>query len=105
MVRGSMQPLNELQTGFARAVIDADAAVPPPVTSHTGRRPSKRFNVYRNNIHASLISVLQGRFPAVARLVGDEFFAALARVYISKQPPRSPILMEYGETFSRFLEG
>lgn len=99
-----MQPLNDMQTGFARAVMDADAAVPAPVTSHTDPRPTKRFNVYRNNIHASLVSVLQGRFPAVARLVGDEFFAALARAYISEQPPRSPILMEYGETFAKFLE-
>jgi len=99
-----MQPLSEIQTSFAKAVMDPDAAVPAPVTSHSGQRPEKRFNVYRNNIHASLISVLQGRFPAVARLVGEEFFAALARVYISEQPPRSPILMEYGKTFAGFLE-
>ncbi len=33
-----------------------------------------RFNVYRNNIAASLTRVLRAAFPATARIVGDEFF-------------------------------
>lgn len=99
-----MQPLSETQARFAAAIHDADMEVPDPVTSHATARPPKRFNVYRNNIHASLIGVLEGRFPAVSRLVGTEFFAAMARVYINDHPPRSPILMEYGQTFSEFLE-
>lgn len=99
-----MQPLNEMQAAFASAVRDADKPVPDPLTSHTGNRPPKRFNVYRNNVHASLISVLEGRFPAVSRLVGPEFFAAMAHAYISRFPPSSPILMEYGESFAAFLE-
>ena len=99
-----MQPLSETQASFAGALTNPDAAIPAPVTSHSGPRPLKRFNVYRNNIHASLRGVLEGRFPAVARLVGEEFFHATAQVFISEHPPRSPILMEYGETFSEFLE-
>lgn len=99
-----MPRLSETQAAFAAAVTDADAGVPLPVTSYATLRPHKRFNVYRNNIHASLTGVLAGRFPAVRRLVGEEFFAAMARVYIAEHPPRSPILMQYGETFAAFLE-
>jgi len=99
-----MQRLSEMQAAFALAVTHAGAAVPAPVTSHADPRPRKRFNVYRNNIHASLTNVLAGRFPAVRRLVGEEFFAATARAYIAERPPRSPILMQYGETFAAFLE-
>ena len=99
-----MQPLSETQSKFAKAVMNPCATAPAFVTSHSGPRPLKRFNVYRNNIHASLRGVLEGRFPAVARLVGEEFFHATAQVFISEHPPRSPILMEYGETFSEFLE-
>lgn len=95
---------SETQAAFAAAVGDANADVPAPVTSHADPRPRKRFNVYRNNIHASLTGVLAGRFPAAERLVGEEFFAAMAHVYITEHPPRSPILMQYGETFAAFLE-
>lgn len=98
-----MPPLSDLQGDFASAVMDAAAPVPEPVTSHTGLRPQKRFNVYRNNIYASLISVLEGRFPVVARLVGPQLFTAIARDFTEKRPPRSPILMEYGEHFPEFL--
>lgn len=99
-----MPQLSETQAHFAAAICDAENAVPDQITSHAAARPAKRFNVYRNNIHASLIGVLEGRFPAVSRLVGTEFFAAMARVYINEHPPRSAILMEYGETFAEFLE-
>lgn len=100
-----MQRLSETQAGFVTAIVDAESPLPGAVTSHTSANPVKRFNVYRNNIHASLIGVLEGRFPAVSRLVGTEFFAAMARVYINGHPPRSAILMEYGKTFAEFLEG
>jgi len=99
-----MPPLSEMQSKFAAALMQADAPVPAGITSHTGDRPKKRFNVYRNNIYASLILVLEGRFPVVSRLVGAEFFTALARVFVELHPPRSPVLMEYGEGFGTFLQ-
>ena len=43
-------------------------------------------------------------FPAVRRLVGEQFFNAMARVYVQAEPPSSPLLFRYGETFPDFLE-
>ena len=99
-----MSRLADIQSDFAQSVLDAGRGVPDAVTSHTGRRPKRRFDVYRNNVYVSLIDVLGGRFPVVHRLVGEEFFRAVARCYVEAEPPRSPILMEYGEGFSSFLE-
>lgn len=65
--------------------------------------PDKRFNVYRNNVFIGLIETLQARYPVVARLVGEEFFAATARLYASAHPPKSPALFEYGGGFADFL--
>jgi hypothetical protein len=65
--------------------------------------PCRRFGVYRNNVYASLIEVLTGRFPVVARLVGDEFFRAMARVYVEREPPRSAVLLRYGVGFPEFV--
>ena len=75
--------LAALQHGFADALLQGGDAVPAGVTSHTAPRPVRRFQVYRNNVFASLIEVVRARFPVVERLVGEEFFRAMARVFVS----------------------
>lgn len=99
-----MAPLSDLQCAFASALLDADLDVPPPLTSYSSPVPRERFNIYRNNVHTSLIEVLGARYPAVARLVGAEFFSAMARVFIDRSPPTSPVMLEYGGAFAEFLE-
>jgi hypothetical protein len=98
-----MKRFAELQRDFAGAVLDPEAAVPAPLSRKAGASPSRRFGVYRNNVYASLIDVLAGRFPVVARLVGDEFFRAMARAYIEREPPRSAVLIRYGVSFPDFI--
>jgi len=99
-----MLPPRDEQGVFTRAVLDVNQGVPHNVRSHLRARPLKRFNVYRNNIYASLVSVLQGRFPVVSRLIGEEFFSATARAYITAHPPVSPVLMRYGVGLADFLD-
>ncbi len=48
---------------------------------------------------------MAGAFPAVKRIVGDDFFTAMARVYVVAEPPSSPVLMDYGVTFADFIAG
>jgi hypothetical protein len=93
----------EREGSFARAVLDAGADVPAPLLGRNGASPARRFAVYRNNVYASLIDVLAGRFPATARLVGDTFFRAMARIYVEKTPPASPVLLRYGGDFADFV--
>ncbi len=99
-----MPTLRELQGEFARSVLDPGRAAPEDVTSHTARRPKRRFAVYRNNVYFSLIEALAAQYPAVARLLGRELFTGIAKSYIGAHPPRSPILFLYGEDFPEFLE-
>lgn len=94
---------DSIQENFAGALLDADRPVPDAVTSHTARAPQKRFAVYRNNVVAGLIAALRAQFPACERIVGEEFFAAMARVYIATEPPRSPVLVIYGYGFPEFI--
>jgi hypothetical protein len=95
--------LAALQQRFAEALRGDADAVPGGVTSHVAPRPARRFHIYRNNVHASLIGVVRARFPVVERLVGEEFFRAMARIFIEAHPPRSPALLEYGGDFIPFL--
>jgi hypothetical protein len=94
----------EEQTAFARKLMWREDGLPQGITSHSSPTPVKRFNVYRNNVFASLSETLAARFPVVERLVGDEFFQAMAREFVSRHPPRSAVLVEYGEAFPAFLE-
>ncbi len=97
--------LREIQHAFASALLDPAQQVPGAVTSHDTAVPEKRFAVYRNNVVTSLTDALKTRFPAVERIVGEEFFAATARVFVTEHPPRSPILMTYGDDFPDFITG
>ena len=93
----------EREGEFARAVLDADASVPPPLVRKAAGAPSRRFDVYRNNVYASLIDALAARFPVALRLVGEDFFRAMARVYVQQELPRSAVLLRYGEGFADFI--
>jgi Putative DNA-binding domain len=92
------------QAEFAKALLDPDAAVPFGLVDPAGRSAPKRFSVYRNNVASSLTRALEAAFPTVCKLVGDEFFAAMAVVFLRAHPPTSRMLMLYGEEMPGFLE-
>ena len=54
---------------------------------------------------AGLIEALAGRFPVVERLVGEDFFRAMAHAYVTQELPRSPLLFQYGGSFADFIAG
>jgi hypothetical protein len=99
-----MTPFETLQADFARAVRDPARPVPRGVHARNADTPVKRFAVYRNNVMVGLIDALRKRFPATERIVGGEFFIALARAFISAHPPDSPLLMFFGERLPAFIE-
>lgn len=90
---------------FAEAVADPALPVPAGLTSARGSPDRLRFAVYRNNVHVSLVEALAKAFPVTLRLVGDEFFRAMARAYVADHKPNSPILIRYGEAFPDFVAG
>jgi hypothetical protein len=92
------------QSAFAAALLDPEAAVPEGLVDPWGQPAPKRFSVYRNNVASSLTRALEAAFPTVRKLVGDEFFAAMAVVFLRAHPPRSRMLMLYGAEFPAFLE-
>lgn len=99
-----MPPLAELQAGFAKALRDAGLPAPPGLRSRSPSGSGRRFDVYRNNMMASLVDALRSTFPVVHRLVGEEYFAAVARAYVEQYPPDSPVLLRYGRAFGDFLD-
>jgi hypothetical protein len=91
------------ETSFASALLDPERPVPGGIASENGATATRRFAVHRNNVVAGLVKALQTRFPAVEKIVGQEFFAAMARVFVAERPPRTPILATYGDEFAGFI--
>lgn len=91
------------QQAFVDALLDPER--PPPAGLSTWNRsdPSVRFAVYRNNVMVSLVDALADTFPVTQELVGDAFFRAMAQLFVCSQPPRSRLLVFYGEAFPDFI--
>ncbi len=98
-----MSQLAERQRGFAAALLDGALPMPFGLVGPDGEPSPKRFAVYRNNVVVGLTEALRDAFPAVQRIVGTEFFQAMARAYVVVEPPRLPILLDYGLGFPEFI--
>jgi Putative DNA-binding domain len=85
-----MPALRELQSAMARALLDGSTLGPEQ-------------DIYRNTCLCTLTGALATSYPAVRRLVGEDFFEGAAREFICSHPPASAYLNEYGEAFAAFL--
>lgn len=88
-----MTTLAEYQRGFAAALLADDA----PLAAMPG------FAVYRNTLMKACVDALEANFPAVTRLVGEEWMRAAATRYVHGALPAGPMLLDYGSTFPEFL--
>lgn len=59
--------------------------------------------VYRNNLRENLLAALQGAYPVLFQLVGEQCFRSLAERYRRTHPSRHGNLHEYGEQFPAFV--
>ncbi|WP_394177540.1 DUF2063 domain-containing protein [Yoonia maritima] len=91
------------QAAFQAGLFDPAAPAPTGLQNPDGAPTTKRFDVYRNNVAVSLSDALETAFPVIHKLVGDQFFRAMAGVYLRKHPPSSPLMMFYGEKMPQFL--
>ena len=89
---------------FPPALLDPMAAIPPGLSDARGGPATRRFAVYRNNVVVSLTEAMATGFPVILKLVGEDFFRAMAGVFVRAHPPRSPVLAQYGTDFPGFLE-
>ena len=95
-----MDALAQFQDRFSAALlqpVDPANAQAMPWAAQPG------FAVYRNTVLKGCVDALLANYPAVARLVGDEWMRAAAAEFARRELPREPILVRYGEGFAEFL--
>jgi Putative DNA-binding domain len=89
-----------VQHNFVAALLNPALPVPHDIKG----QPRKRYAVYRNNVTVSLVRALEANFPAVRKLLGEIYFAGIAREFVQIHPPQSPLMFFYGNKFANFIE-
>jgi hypothetical protein len=95
--------LLELQRAMRASLIDRDDG--PAAAMLAENVSADRLNIYRNTFVTGITKALRLSFPAVHRLVGNDFFEGAAGLFIAEHPPRAAYLDEYGADFPQFLRG
>jgi Putative DNA-binding domain len=95
--------LLELQRAMRASLLDGSDG--PAAAMLAENVPADRLNIYRNTFVTGVTKALRLSYPAVHRLVGDDFFAGAAALFIAQHPPRAAYLDEYGADFPQFLSG
>jgi len=64
----------------------------------------ERLRTHRETVLGSLADALEATHPVCLRLVGPDFFRALARRFAREVPSRSPDLNDFGAELGEYLE-
>ena len=62
-----------------------------------------RAQVYRDLVFANLSSLLSGTFPVLVKILGDEHWRSLVRIFLRDYRARTPKFGEIAEEFVEFL--
>lgn len=92
--------LGQFQQQFAQALLASPKNASPALQALTNQ---PAFAVYRNTVMKACIDALEANFPAVARLVGADWFRAAAALYVAQELPGDARLLHYGHSFVDFL--
>ena len=95
-----MSTLLEIQSRFAAGVFRGSDGILSDLEDDG--RQAARFEVYRNNTHASILGVLADAFPTVQTLAGESLFTRLVTAFIRHAPSQANHLLDYGAELPDF---
>jgi len=82
----------------------ASPASQPASSSSAAPSPQDKLQIYQHCIEVGHQKVLAAAFPAIKRLLGEDFFYPLCDRFFWDRPVAAPDLNDYGEEFSAFLQ-
>src|SRR5258708_40197920 len=83
--RHAVPTLLELQRAMRASLVDRNDG--PAAAMLAENVPADRLNIYRNTFVTGVTKALRLSYPAIHRLVGDDFFEGAALSFIPQHPP------------------
>ncbi len=105
-----MTSLIEMQRMIRDAVFETESNGPALAAASAHLKASDGFSaaehllIYRRAILGTLVRAIGAIYPVCKRVVGEDFFDAMSRVYARQSPSETPDLGDYSESFSDFVE-
>jgi len=99
-----MRRLADAQRALRDAIVAGNSStVMPMLVAQGGRDPTYRLSIHQRHYEASLVDLVEKRFPALRWLVGAAFLRAAALDFARQWPPRAPALGAYGQGFPAYI--
>ncbi|CAN5395003.1 hypothetical protein BH10PSE19_BH10PSE19_13250 [soil metagenome] len=97
--------LKKLQQQFFSAIYapEENVGLTATINSHGNLTTAEKLAIYRRSIITGFLHALEAAYPVCHKLVGNDFFSAMARHYITINPATSSDLEDYGENFANFI--
>ncbi|MEJ5056595.1 MULTISPECIES: HvfC family RiPP maturation protein [unclassified Pseudomonas] len=89
--------LHEQQNSMGLYLRDPDHCAPPP------EMDPARAQVYRDLVFANLSSLISGTFPVLVKILGDQQWRELVRIFLRDYRAHTPKFGEIAEEFVEFL--
>ena len=96
--------LREMQQLFGAGIWSGDrAALACELFSGPIERNVRRLAIYRGNVFGNAHNALRNAYPITEKIVGEQFFAELAKQYARRHPSSSGDLNVYGAKLPGFI--
>ncbi|WP_130931977.1 putative DNA-binding domain-containing protein [Pseudomonas sp. Sample_24] len=89
--------LHQQQNSMGLYLRDPDHCAPPP------EMDPARAQVYRDLVFANLSSLISGTFPVLVKILGDQQWRALVRIFLRDYRAHTPKFGEIAQEFVEFL--
>lgn len=97
--------LRKLQQDILRdlATPEQDPAALTWINGEGSLSALSQYTAYRHSVQGGLTKALEEIYPVCQKLVGEDFFAAMALEYIRHNQSISPDLTDYGSNLNQFI--
>ena len=100
----ALNTLADLQHAFQHALLDHDrAAIAACIAGENPRASNSRLAIYEHAYATRLHDTLQSNYPLLARWVGTDAFAQIARDFIDAHPSQHFSIRNFGDALASWL--
>jgi len=96
--------MHNLQEAFKNSLILNDDSKLLDIISKNHTKIEECIDIYRNNFYANLTNTLTIIYPTVKKLIGENCFEYLCKLYIKNNLPKKSNLANYGNNFASYIQ-